>query len=237
MENKYDIYICYSRKDLDYAHAITRIIESGGYSYFFDYNGIYSGDDFAMRINDAIERCALFVFLLSENTNQSRWSLTELSTAIGLGKTILPIQIDDSSAEGRIKFMLGEYQRLKYVNLPGFENKLLERIASILGENDYETITAQSNAKKISQAKPTVQERPVKPTAVDAPLQEPQTIHDLEVKLESIGIDSTVVHKKFGKGTVVKINKNEKFIHIKFTLGEKKFVFPDAFLMGFLEVE
>lgn len=53
MENKYDIYICYSRKDLDYAHAITRIIESGGYSYFFDYNGIYSGDDFAMRINDA----------------------------------------------------------------------------------------------------------------------------------------------------------------------------------------
>ena len=56
-------------------------------------------------------------------------------------------------------------------------------------------------------------------------------------KLETIGIDSTVIHKKFGKGTVVKINKNEKFIHIKFTLGEKKFIFPDAFLMGFLEVE
>ena len=62
-------------------------------------------------------------------------------------------------------------------------------------------------------------------------------MQDLETKLESIGIDSTVVHKKFGKGTVVKINKNEKFIHIKFTLGEKKFIFPDAFLMGFLEVE
>lgn len=92
----------------------------------------------------------LIRFLLSENTTQSRWSLTELSTAIGLGKTILPIQIDDSSAEGRIKFMLGEYQRLKYVNLPGFENKLLERIASILGENDYETITAEQR-KKISQ--------------------------------------------------------------------------------------
>ena len=89
---------------------------------------------------------------------------------------------------------------------------------------------------KISQAKSTVQERPVKPTAVDVPLQEPQTIHDLEAKLESISVDSSVIHKKFGKGTVVKINKNEKFIHIKFTLGEKKFIFPDAFLMGFLEV-
>ena len=50
-------------------------------------------------------------------------------------------------------------------------------------------------------------------------------------------VDSSVLHKKFGKGTVMKINKNEKFIHIKFTLGEKKFIFPDAFLMGFLELE
>ena len=70
-----------------------------------------------------------------------------------------------------------------------------------------------------------------------APSQEPQTMHDLEAKLETIGIDCPVIHKKFGKGTVVKVNKNEKFIHIKFTLGEKKFIFPDAFLMGFLEVE
>ena len=59
---------------------------------------------------------------------------------------------------------------------------------------------------------------------------------DLKTQLETLAVDSTVMHKKFGKGTVVKINKNEKFIHIKFTLGEKKFIFPDAFLMGFLEI-
>ena len=58
----------------------------------------------------------------------------------------------------------------------------------------------------------------------------------LSYAYESIGVGCTAIHKKFGKGTVVKINKNEKFIHIKFTLGEKKFIFPDAFLMGFLEV-
>ncbi len=75
----------------------------------------------------------------------------------------------------------------------------------------------------------------MKQIAVVAPLQKTQTIHDLETKLESIGVDNNVIHKKFGKGTVVKINKNEKFIHVKFTLGEKKFIFPDAFLMGFLE--
>ena len=151
MDNKYDIYICYSKKDIEYARAITRIIESGGYSCFVDYNGIYSGDDFVIRIKDAIERCSIFVFLFSENTNQSRWALRELSMAIGLRKTVLPIQIDDSSA-ARIEFMLGNLQRLKYVNLPGFENELLESIASILGENNHETITAEQRQKNIEAA-------------------------------------------------------------------------------------
>ena len=95
---------------------------------------------------------------------------------------------------------------------------------------------AGKHTEKVSQVKPIVQPQSVKPTAIVAPSQEPQTMHDLEAKLETIGVDSPVIHKKFGKGTVVKINKNEKFIHIKFTLGEKKFIFPDAFLMGFLEI-
>lgn len=60
---------------------------------------------------------------------------------------------------------------------------------------------------------------------------------DLKKQLEKLAVDSTVVHKKFGKGTVVKINKNEKFIYVRFTLGEKKFIFPDAFQVRFLEVE
>ena len=97
----------------------------------------------------------------------------------------------------------------------------------------------QRIAAKVEQTQPTpiIQPQPTKTTVAESVSQEKQTEKDLESKLESIGIDSTVVHKKFGKGTVVKFNKNEKFIHIKFTLGEKKFIFPDAFLMGFLEVE
>ena len=59
---------------------------------------------------------------------------------------------------------------------------------------------------------------------------------EMEAKLETIGAGSSVVHKKFGKGTVVKLNRNDRFIYVKFILGEKKFVFPDAFLMGFLEM-
>ena len=81
--------------------------------------------------------------------------------------------------------------------------------------------------------------QPQRPKPVNsAPNPQPASAKpDFETKLEMIGAGSTVRHKKFGKGVVVKFNKNEKYIYVKFFLGEKKFIFPDAFAMGFLEVE
>ena len=79
--------------------------------------------------------------------------------------------------------------------------------------------------------------QPTKPLVVPVSKPEPTSgSDDLRARLEKIEVEDLVHHKKFGKGEVVKINKNEKFIFIKFMLGEKKFIFPDAFLMGFLEL-
>ena len=87
------------------------------------------------------------------------------------------------------------------------------------------------------QSKPAVATQPTKPLVVPVSKQEPASgPDDLRARLEKIEVEDLVHHKKFGKGEVVKINKNEKFIFIKFMLGEKKFIFPDAFLMGFLEL-
>ena len=87
------------------------------------------------------------------------------------------------------------------------------------------------------QPKPAVSTQPTKPLVVPVSKPEPASgPDDLRARLEKIEVEDLVHHKKFGKGEVVKINKNEKFIFIKFMLGEKKFIFPDAFLMGFLEL-
>ena len=63
-----------------------------------------------------------------------------------------------------------------------------------------------------------------------------QTETKMKTLLEKLTVGDAVTHKKFGKGEVVKINSNEKFLYIRFAIGEKKFIFPDAFLMGFLEI-
>ena len=99
-----------------------------------------------------------------------------------------------------------------------------------------ETATEPQVAVK-APAKPAVAQ-PVKTAAseVAKPVHTDQA-EDLKARLEKIEADDIVYHKKFGKGEIVKINKNEKFIYVRFMLGEKKFMFPGAFVDGFLEVE
>lgn len=59
----------------------------------------------------------------------------------------------------------------------------------------------------------------------------------LEEKLGQVKIGATVTHKKFGEGAVTWIDGAKKHIRIKFAAGEKQFVFPDAFIMKFLEIK
>lgn len=56
--------------------------------------------------------------------------------------------------------------------------------------------------------------------------------------MDSIEVGRTVRHKRFGLGTVSRIDKSGKFIHVKFPhREEKKFIFPNAFIVGHLELE
>lgn len=132
--------------------------------------------------------------------------------------------------------------------------KLFYNQQSSMSEVDYSAYSGRSETTEDKRAEqqrtaikvempkstPIVQPEPARSAAPSTPTSSAAPNEagiDLKTQLEALAVDSTVLHKKFGKGTVMKINKNEKFIHIKFTLGEKKFIFPDALLMGFLEVE
>lgn len=59
----------------------------------------------------------------------------------------------------------------------------------------------------------------------------------LQEMLQKVQVGVTVTHKKFGNGTIVWIDSAKKYLRVKFDAGEKQFVFPDAFLMKFLEVK
>ncbi len=59
----------------------------------------------------------------------------------------------------------------------------------------------------------------------------------LEEMLAKVHVGVTVTHKKFGQGTIAWIDNAIKHMRIKFSVGEKQFIFPDAFILGFLKPE
>lgn len=52
--------------------------------------------------------------------------------------------------------------------------------------------------------------------------------------LQTINAGTKVKNAKFGDGTVLRLDASKKHIFVKFAAGEKMFVFPDAFINGFL---
>ena len=48
---------------------------------------------------------------------------------------------------------------------------------------------------------------------------------------------TVVIHKSFGEGTVMRVDKVTNYIHINFASGKKTFLFPDTFEKGFLRVK
>lgn len=69
------------------------------------------------------------------------------------------------------------------------------------------------------------------------------TTQKQEVKEEKLSFDYSkivvglvVTHAKFGDGTIINIDKAQKYIKIKFAVGEKMFIF-DAFEKGFLKIK
>ena len=70
-----------------------------------------------------------------------------------------------------------------------------------------------------------------------APVEDDSAEKALEEMLAKVKLGITVTHKKFGDGTVSWMSNDGKYIRIKFAVGEKQFVFPDAFISGFLALK
>lgn len=106
-QSKYDIFLCYSRKDIDTATQLSRELVSLGCSIWMDIGGIETGQEFADHIVGAITDSRTFLFLCSENSMQSQWCARELFYAESLNKRIIPVRIDDSEFSNSFLYILG----------------------------------------------------------------------------------------------------------------------------------
>lgn len=124
----YSVFISYARKDYvdDYNHIIPNNIISrvqnalrdAGISYWIDEEGLQAGDTFPVKIAQQIEHCQVFLFISTENSNQSPWVVNEIATAHHYHKPIIPLRYDTSAYHPGLMIYIASLQYIDYLANP-----------------------------------------------------------------------------------------------------------------------
>ena len=133
-QKKYDVFISYSRKDYvkddvvipgNPITAIQEMFDKNGISYWFDKDGIYSGQEFVEVISNAIANSKMLVFVSSKHSNASMWTAGEIFEAVDGEKLIIPVRIDDCPYNKRFKLLI---RPLDYIDYQGQPNTALPQL-------------------------------------------------------------------------------------------------------------
>jgi hypothetical protein len=134
----FDVFISYSRKDYvddagnvlpnNMLSKIRNSFKANGISYWFDEEGIYSGDEFASVLTNAIRNSRIFLFISSVNSNQSKWTSNEISTALEFKKPIIPLRLDKSPYNDSVMMKIVSFDYIECKEEEKAISKLLRAI-------------------------------------------------------------------------------------------------------------
>ncbi|HEY2290718.1 MAG TPA: toll/interleukin-1 receptor domain-containing protein [Thermoanaerobaculia bacterium] len=122
------IFISYASEDLEPASRLADGLRAAGLEVWFDKNALQMGDDWARSIRRGIERCSLFLPVISQRSlseeNRRRYFWREWNDAddfargIAPGEAfIVPIVIDDDIRIDRVS-LPGSFQKAQGTSLP-----------------------------------------------------------------------------------------------------------------------
>lgn len=169
-QKKYDVFISYSSKDYIDAYKkvkpdnvlskIKAAFTEAGISYWFDEEGVYSGDEFAPVLAKAIKNSEIVLYVSSVNSNSSEWTRSEIAVAHSYKKKIIPFKIDDSIYDDSVIIYLATLDYIDYrANPDKAIQDLLEGVKTYLEKRKKEIEKneaeerAQSERKKAEHAR------------------------------------------------------------------------------------
>jgi TIR domain len=106
------IFISYSRKDIDFVRRLAGDLEKAGYDVWWDLTDLRGGDDWPRVIPAAIESSEFVIVVLSPNSVVSDWVEKEYMQAISLRKKIIPIMLTQS----RVPFALNTINYIDFTS-------------------------------------------------------------------------------------------------------------------------
>ncbi|NNK53029.1 MAG: toll/interleukin-1 receptor domain-containing protein, partial [Flavobacteriaceae bacterium] len=99
--SKKKVFISYSRADSDYVSGLVDALRSKGFDVWFDKN-IRSGNEWDNTIEREIKNADAMVLILSDTSVQSDNVKDEMSYAMQLSKSVIPIKIEECDVPMRL---------------------------------------------------------------------------------------------------------------------------------------
>jgi hypothetical protein len=137
---KYDIFISYSRRDLDEVTALVEMLKARipAIEIWMDLDGIEAADEFDEKIITAIDASSYVLFMVSNNSNSvgegsSKWTKKELVYAKNTGKRIIPILLPGAELSSWFLFEFGRVDCIDITSDVQVE-KLLANLANWTGK-------------------------------------------------------------------------------------------------------
>lgn len=126
------IFLSYSHSDSDFVKLIepriARIFGEGLLWYDRKPDGLKGGQIWWSEILRQIQNCQIFLFLLSDESAQSKWCTKELKEASLLNKTLIPVFLETYSSQGYPETYSEEIHRklreTQYVDLRNSQSRI-----------------------------------------------------------------------------------------------------------------
>ncbi|MBN8591712.1 MAG: right-handed parallel beta-helix repeat-containing protein [Anaerolineae bacterium] len=99
-----DVFISYSRLNMDAANAFAELLRSANLDVFIDYERM-QGDNFPARIAQEIENSRFLLFLVSKDSTASKWVKREVQYADRKNITTIVLRLDDAELPHEIFFL------------------------------------------------------------------------------------------------------------------------------------
>lgn len=103
-------FVSHCSKDIKIVEQIVNVLKDCGISYWKAPEMIPAGSNYAKEIPKALKNCSVFLFIVSEASQNSIWVEKELDSAVNARKNIIPVRIDDIPLNDMYTFYLNNIQ-------------------------------------------------------------------------------------------------------------------------------
>jgi TolB-like protein len=135
------VFLSYAREDTAAANRVAEALRSHGVEVWFDQNELRGGDAWDQKIRKQIDACALFIPIISGNTEERgkgyfrlEWKLAVEQTHLLLEGTpfIMPVVVDNTPDSAAA--VPAEFRRVQWTRMPGAlpSQQFVERVKLLL---------------------------------------------------------------------------------------------------------